>query len=70
MLCEIKYSDKPYYTVTKEFVEQLKKKETVYKEKMKSKKQIFWVLITVNGASENQHLKDKMYHVITLEDLF
>ncbi|NUX01369.1 AAA family ATPase [Wolbachia endosymbiont of Madathamugadia hiepei] len=69
MLCEIKYSDKPYI-VTKEFVEQLKRKETVYREKTKSKKQIFWVLIAANGASENQYLKDTIHHVITLEDLF
>ncbi|NSX83050.1 AAA family ATPase [Wolbachia endosymbiont of Atemnus politus] len=69
MLCEIKYSDKPY-AVTKEFVEQLKRKETVYREKAKSKKQIFWVLIAANGAFENQYLKDTIYHVITLEDLF
>ena len=69
MLCEIKYSDKPY-TVTKEFVEQLKRKEAVYREKTKSKKQIFWVLIAANGVSENQYLKDTIHHVITLEDLF
>ncbi len=34
MLCEIKYSDKPY-TVTKEFVEQLKRKEAIYRETSK-----------------------------------
>jgi hypothetical protein len=56
--------------VAKEFVEQLKRKETVYREKIKSKKQIFWVLIAANGASENQYLKDTIHHVITLEDLF
>ncbi len=69
MLCEIKYSDKPY-TLTKEFVEQLKRKEAIYREKTKSKKQIFWVLIAANGVSENQYLKDTIHHVITLEDLF
>lgn len=69
MLCEIKYSDKPYQ-VTKEFVEQLKRKEMVYRERAKSKKQIFWVLIAANGAPENQYLKDTIHHVITLEDLF
>ncbi|OWZ25679.1 hypothetical protein CCY16_00467 [Wolbachia endosymbiont of Wuchereria bancrofti] len=40
MLCEIKYNDKPY-VVTKEFVEQLKRKKAVYREKTRSKKQIF-----------------------------
>ncbi|WP_224721463.1 hypothetical protein [Candidatus Wolbachia massiliensis] len=56
--------------MTKEFVEQLKRKEAVYREKAKSKKQIFWVLIAANGASENQYLKDTIHHVVTLEDLF
>lgn len=69
MLCEIKYNDKPYI-VTKEFVKQLKRKEAVYRKKAKSKKQIFWVLIAANGASENQYLKDTIHHVITLKDLF
>lgn len=69
ILCEIKYSDKPY-TITKEYIEQLRKKEAIYKEKTKSKKQIFWVLIAANGATENQHLKDIINDVITLEDLF
>lgn len=69
MCYEIKYSDKPYI-VTKKFVEKLKRKEAVYRKKTKSKKQIFWVLIAANGASENQYLKDTIYHVITLEDLF
>ncbi len=68
-LCEIKYSDKPY-TITKEYIEQLRKKEAIYKEKTRSKKQIFWVLIAANGATENQHLKDIINKVITLEDLF
>ncbi|MFP3025784.1 MAG: AAA family ATPase, partial [Wolbachia sp.] len=68
-LCEIKYSDKPY-TITKEYIEQLRKKEAIYKEKTRSKKQIFWVLIAANGATENQYLKDIINNVITLEDLF
>ncbi|MBC6685696.1 AAA family ATPase [Wolbachia pipientis] len=68
-LCEIKYSDKPY-VITKEYKEQLRKKESIYKEKTRSRKQIFWVLIAANGATENQHLKDIINKVITLEDLF
>lgn len=68
-LCEIKYSDKPY-TITKEYAEQLRKKEKIYKEKTRSKKQMFWVLIAANGAIENKYLKDTIHHVITLEDLF
>jgi hypothetical protein len=68
-LCEIKYSDKPY-VITKEYKEQLRKKESIYKEKTRSRKQIFWVLIAANGATENQHLRDIINKVITLEDLF
>lgn len=69
MLCEIKYSDKSYI-ITKEYAEQLRKKERIYKEKTRSKKQIFWVLIAASGATENKYLKDTIHHVITLEDLF
>ncbi|AAW70969.1 Predicted protein [Wolbachia endosymbiont strain TRS of Brugia malayi] len=60
MLCEIKYNDK-LYVVTKEFVEQLKRKKAVYREKKRPKKQIFWVLIAANRASENQYLKNMVY---------
>ncbi len=67
-LCEIKYSDKPYI-ITKEYKEQLRKKEAIYKEKARSRKQIFWVLIAANGAKENQYLKEIIDKVITLEDL-
>lgn len=67
-LCEIKYTEKPF-VLTKEFIQQLKNKEIIYREKTRSQKQFFWALITANGVASC--LRDhNIYQVITTNDLF
>lgn len=68
-LCEIKYSEKPYL-ITKEYSKVLQKKTDIFVNKMKTKKQIFWALITSNGAISNDYLKSQIHKVITLDDFF
>lgn len=68
-LCEIKYTERPF-VLTKEYVKELRKKEAIYKKKTRSKKQIFWALITANGSVSNENLRSTISHVATLNDLF
>lgn len=68
-LCEIKYTEKPF-VLTKEFAQNIMKKEEVYKKQSRSKKQVFWTLITANDASRNDLLDTIFSKVITLKDLF
>jgi len=68
-LCEIKYSENPYL-VTTSYAQALQKKEDIFNKIMRSKKQVFWALITVNGAIENDAFKSKINRVVVLDDLF
>ncbi|HBG35244.1 MAG TPA: AAA family ATPase [Holosporales bacterium] len=68
-LCEIKYTEVPF-VMTKEYAEKLNKKGDVYKIRTRSKKQIFWALISANGVVPNEHVKKMIDHIATLDDLF
>lgn len=68
-LCEIKYTEKPF-VLTKEFIERIKTKEAIYREKTRTQKQIFWALIAANGTTNSQRADNLICHVITADDLF
>ena len=68
-LCEIKYTEDPF-VITKEYAEKLKKKGDAYKIRTRSKKQIFWALISANDVAPNEHVKKMIDHIATLDDLF
>lgn len=68
-ICEIKYTEKPFI-ITKQYAEILNKKITIFKEKTKTTKQIFLVLISANGAKQNQYYNALIHGLVTLEDLF
>lgn len=68
-LCEIKYCEKPYL-LTKDYVQALQKKEDVFNKITRNKKQVFWALISVNGAVSNEALKSKIDKTVTLNDFF
>jgi len=68
-LCEIKYTDKPF-VLDKEYVELLKRKALVFKERTKTKKQVFKAMIAANGLQNNYYAEDLISSVVTLEDLF
>lgn len=68
-LCEIKYSQKPFH-LTKDYVENLNKKITVFKKETKSAKQIFLSLVTVEKIKNNFYADDMIDGCVELDDLF
>ena len=54
----------------KEYVELLKRKALVFKERTKTKKQVFKAMIAANGLQNNYYAEDLISSVVTLEDLF
>jgi AAA+ ATPase superfamily predicted ATPase len=68
-ICEIKYSDKPF-TLTKDYVDVLNRKMTVFKEQTRIKKQLFLAIISANGVRNNYYAVDMISGVVTLDDLF
>jgi predicted AAA+ superfamily ATPase len=68
-ICEIKYTVEPF-AVTKDYAENLKNKIAVFKEKTRTKKQIFLALISANGIKETIYSEEMIQGVVTLEDLF
>lgn len=68
-LCEIKYSEKPYL-LTKDYAKIIQKKEDIFSKITRNKKQVFWALITANGAMSNEALNSKIDQVVTLNDFF
>lgn len=68
-ICEIKYTDKPFI-ITKQYADILNRKINIFKEKTKTKKQIFLALISANGINQNQYSNELVTNVVTLEDLF
>lgn len=68
-ICEIKYTAEPF-AITKEYANNLRNKIRVFKEKTRTKKQIFLVMITANGIKDNGYSDELVQAVVTLEDLF
>jgi len=66
---EIKYTDDPFI-IDKQYAETLAKKLDVFKNKTKTKKQLFVVLISANGLKKNQYSNQLISGLVTLEDLF
>lgn len=68
-ICEIKYTTEPF-AITKEYAQNLKNKIAVFKEKTRTKKNIFLVMISANGIKETIYSEELVQGVVTLEDLF
>lgn len=68
-LCEIKYTDKPF-EINKAYAEELKRKINVFKEKTRTRKQIFFTLISANGLKKTIYSEDMIQGTVSLEDLF
>ncbi len=68
-LCEMKfYTDK--FTIDKKYATTLREKATIFKEQTKTRKQIFWVMITPYGIQKNEHSIGLVDNVIQAEQLF
>lgn len=68
-LCEIKYTNKSF-VIDKHMVASLEKKSRILKEQTRTKKQLFWVIISAVGLKSNDHAKNLISGVVTLDDLF
>lgn len=68
-LFEIKfYNDN--FTITKAYAENLKSKQQVFKTVTKTNKQLFFILITTFGLTNNEYSMDLISQVLTKDDLF
>lgn len=68
-LFEIKfYSD--VFVLTKTYADQIRQKQTVFKMRSKTRKQIFWVLLTTFGLQSNRHSLGLIDEVLGMEVLF
>lgn len=68
-LCEIKHSDRPY-VITKDYVDVLKRKMTVFQKQTRTKKQLFIAIIAAMGLKNNYYAEDICSGLVTLDDLF
>jgi len=68
-LCEIKYTDKPF-EINKNYAVQLQRKIRVFKEKTRTKKQIFFAIISANGLKKTIYSEEFIQGIVNLEHLF
>jgi hypothetical protein len=68
-ICEIKYTSEPF-TIDKAYAQKLQNKIEIFKNKTKTRKQIFLVLISANGLKPSAYSKEMISNIVTLEDLF
>ena len=68
-ICEIKYTTEPF-SITKDYAKKLENKVRIFREKTKTKKQIFLAMISANGIKETMYSEELIQDIVTLEDLF
>lgn len=68
-LCEIKYSDE-LFVVDKNIASLLEKKARVFREHTRTKKQIFWAMISANGLKKTAYSEKLITSLATMDDLF
>lgn len=68
-LCEIKYSDKPF-AIDKSYAQQILKKMEVFRKQTKTKKQLFFSMITTMGLKPTMYSEELIANEALLDDLF
>lgn len=68
-ICEIKYTTEPF-EIKKDYADNIKRKIAIFKQKTKTNKQIFFVMISANGIKETLYSEELVQGMVTLEDLF
>ncbi len=68
-LCEIKYS-KNLFTIDKAYAQELHRKIEIFREKTKTKKELFLAFITTMGIKNNFWSADLVAQEVLLKDLF
>jgi len=68
-VCEIKYTNQPF-VIDKKYAKTLLKKVEIFKKKIKTTKQIFIAMVSVNGLKPTMYSEELISNVVTLDDLF
>jgi uncharacterized protein len=68
-LCEIKYSDNPF-AIDKSYAQELLKKMEVFRKQTRTKKQLYFCMITKMGLKPTMYSEEIIANQATLEDLF
>lgn len=68
-LCEIKYTSKSF-DIDKAYAQNLENKMQVFKEVTRTRKQIFFAMISAAGVSKTKYSENLIDQVVTLEELF
>jgi len=67
-ICEIKYSE-DVFVITKDYMEKLQKKLTVFKDRTNTEKQLFLSIVATKGLRNNFYAEE-INSVVTLDDFF
>ena len=68
-LCEIKFTQEPFI-LDKAYAKKLQEKTVIFQSKTRTKKQIFWAMISANGIKPTLYSEELICKVITLENFF
>ena len=68
-LCEIKSSETPF-SISKDYAKVLMRKEEVFRKQTRTKKQLYWAMISTFGLNPTMYSEELVTNVVTLEDLF
>lgn len=68
-LCEIKYTH-GLFMVDKDIAASLESKAKIFKEHTRTKKQLFWAIITTHGLKKTSYSEKLAISVVTSDDLF
>ncbi|WP_443937688.1 hypothetical protein [Pedobacter sp. MW01-1-1] len=68
-VCEMKFSNTEF-VIDKTYAAELQQKLTVFKQKSKTKKTVFLVMVTTYGVKSNVYSTGLVQNQVTLEDLF
>ena len=68
-ICEIKYTDRPF-VINKQEAVKLNQKIAVFKERTRTKKQIFLAMVSANGLKKSIYSEEMIDGAATLDDLF
>ena len=68
-ICEIKYTREPF-AIDKEYAVKLNKKLSIFKEKIKTQKQLFLAMISGNGLKKTMYSEEMVDQVVTFDDFF
>ena len=68
-LCEIKFTNQPF-SIDKVYAANIENKVQVFKNATRTKKQIFFSMISANGLQRSKYSDELVTQIVTLEDLF